>query len=1094
MRTQPGVAEPRTARPPPPSTSRARPPTARRSWSAWSTGPTPRCWPSCRAAASPAATSGTPSPRAPATHLPGPRHPPGDRHQGPRGRERGQVAELAARSGQDGHVHARPGSDYQVPVSPYFVLADGPHRPSASARDRAPPGPRSSSLLEQACADAGLAPRRRPEPGRHGAPRRPGRGLNGPGRERRADDELRRAGIGPGHPSLYGRPADPTAGGDADAGRRRRADEPDAVTRLLGPRADRRRRRRLGRRDLRPVPPRRATGSLARQPTAAAAMPTATERPGAAAGRLRPARPRGATSAAGRSSSWGPQHLRVAVRARPRIGRHPLFASTGPPWPVAPDAFGPNRLQRPLPGQAGAQWFFTAQPAGPSACTSCSGSYRCGRAHPPRSTTLPTIRISLIRSSRPVGLTVRPVGAATDPMNEPIAWSWPSWSSPWPPPSARPGRRAGCRCCRPSPRWPSAAGATATGSPRAWFILGATLGGATLGLVAAGLAAGVHAAGVERRPRRLAVAAVAALVTAASDVRPFGRRLPFHRRQVNELWLGRYRPWVYASGFGWQIGTGAGHLHHDGGRVPAGRAGRPHRQPGRGLGSCTLFGLVRGLAVLLSVRITTPAALHDFHRRFDAARARGAARWSSACSSPSWPSRPAWRGAGRRRARGRHRRGGRRRRATRRAGAWTSRAEPRRTSTALERSATADRGLTAQSRSCIAAHIIGICSGSRAHAAGHLDADRRAGGSRHVERHLEVARPDRQQHRHAGRTGPAAPGQQAGGADQFGHAADVDDLGGPPAARRDQRLEHRRPDHVDDAAGGEEPGQQTRSPRPVVSRCPTRCAWPAPYRDVPDRPGAHNSGLVLKTYAGPADGSRVDLATKEAVANGRVAMPRAPARIEELGIPASLVQDLALRRALYEGRSSTLKLSSGLGLSVAIITTVVEELRDLRHIDLLGLEGRDYIFELTEQGRDTARERMELCRYAGIAPVSLKRLQRHGPGSQQSPPEVSRESMRVAFDDLVISDRHDRRARPGSAHRRRHVPLRTSRHRQDQRGRAPHPGPHRPGVRAPGGRGRQPDHQRLRPRDPRAARATSPTTSTPGGCCAAARASWSAAS
>jgi hypothetical protein len=36
-----------------------------------------------------------------------------------------------------------------------------------------------------------------------------------------------------------------------------------------------------------------------------------------------------------------------------------LFASQELPWPVAPDAFGPNRLQRPLPGQGGSQWFFT---------------------------------------------------------------------------------------------------------------------------------------------------------------------------------------------------------------------------------------------------------------------------------------------------------------------------------------------------------------------------------------------------------------------------------------------------------------------------------------------------------------------------------------------------------------------------------------------------------------------------------------------------------------------------------------------------------------------------------------------------------------
>src|SRR5205085_11088620 len=31
---------------------------------------------------------------------------------------------------------------------------------------------------------------------------------------------------------------------------------------------------------------------------------------------------------------------------------------------------------------------------------------------------------------------------------------------------------------------------------------------------------------------------------------------PFFLRQVNEDWLGRYRSWLYASGFGWQVGAG----------------------------------------------------------------------------------------------------------------------------------------------------------------------------------------------------------------------------------------------------------------------------------------------------------------------------------------------------------------------------------------------------------------------------------------------------------------------------------------------------------------------------------------------------------
>jgi hypothetical protein len=36
-----------------------------------------------------------------------------------------------------------------------------------------------------------------------------------------------------------------------------------------------------------------------------------------------------------------------------------LFATNRPPWPVAAGDFGEHRLQHPLPGQVGAQWFFT---------------------------------------------------------------------------------------------------------------------------------------------------------------------------------------------------------------------------------------------------------------------------------------------------------------------------------------------------------------------------------------------------------------------------------------------------------------------------------------------------------------------------------------------------------------------------------------------------------------------------------------------------------------------------------------------------------------------------------------------------------------
>jgi hypothetical protein len=131
---------------------------------------------------------------------------------------------------------------------------------------------------------------------------------------------------------------------------------------------------------------------------------------------------------------------------------------------------------------------------------------------------------------------------------------------------------------------------------------------------------------------------------------------------------------------------------------------------------------------------------------------------------------------------------------------------------------------------------------------------------------------------------------------------------------------------------------------------------------------------------------------------------RAPRSIEELGIPGALLQDLVLRRALFEGRTSTLRLANALSVSIAAMSKVVEELRELRHLEVLGIDQYDYQLELTNQGRDVANERMQLCRYAGAAPVTLKQyvevIKR-----QTADPIIAPDTMRDAFKDLVVNER-----------------------------------------------------------------------------------------
>ena len=87
-----------------------------------------------------------------------------------------------------------------------------------------------------------------------------------------------------------------------------------------------------------------------------------------------------------------------------------------------------------------------------------------------------------------------------------------------------------------------------------WYVAGAVAGGAVLG---AGCALGASAVG--RLPLTADGTALlvlgCAVIAFVSDVPALSWHLPGHPRQVNEQWIGRYRRWIYAAGFGAQIGA-----------------------------------------------------------------------------------------------------------------------------------------------------------------------------------------------------------------------------------------------------------------------------------------------------------------------------------------------------------------------------------------------------------------------------------------------------------------------------------------------------------------------------------------------------------
>ncbi len=150
-----------------------------------------------------------------------------------------------------------------------------------------------------------------------------------------------------------------------------------------------------------------------------------------------------------------------------------------------------------------------------------------------------------------------------------------------------------------------------------WFIAGATLGGVTLGCAIAGAAIAFAGASVSTNTA-LVVTAGLSLACASVDARLFGFGPPFLRRQVNQDWLSNYRSWVYGGGFGWQIGVGVTTYVMTAAVALTFAIGALTGNVLAALAIGAMFGLARGLAVLLTRRVRTPAELIAFHRRFDA--------------------------------------------------------------------------------------------------------------------------------------------------------------------------------------------------------------------------------------------------------------------------------------------------------------------------------------------------------------------------------------------------------------------------------------------------------------------------------------------
>lgn len=131
--------------------------------------------------------------------------------------------------------------------------------------------------------------------------------------------------------------------------------------------------------------------------------------------------------------------------------------------------------------------------------------------------------------------------------------------------------------------------------------------------------------------------------------------------------------------------------------------------------------------------------------------------------------------------------------------------------------------------------------------------------------------------------------------------------------------------------------------------------------------------------------------------------PPVPQNFEDLALSQALVTDLVLRRLMMEGYSNMATLSQKLRLAIPIIDIIFRQLRQQQLVEVRGMIGNDYNFQLSVAGKQMASDRFQVSQYAGAAPVALKDYH-NATKLQSARVKIDRRALRGAYSDLVISD------------------------------------------------------------------------------------------
>jgi Cdc6-like AAA superfamily ATPase len=131
--------------------------------------------------------------------------------------------------------------------------------------------------------------------------------------------------------------------------------------------------------------------------------------------------------------------------------------------------------------------------------------------------------------------------------------------------------------------------------------------------------------------------------------------------------------------------------------------------------------------------------------------------------------------------------------------------------------------------------------------------------------------------------------------------------------------------------------------------------------------------------------------------------PEAPTDLDTLGIPWPMVVDLTVRRLNLDGVTSLASLRTKLKLPYAVVEAVFRYFQKEKIIEIKGSDENGFYLSLTTAGHKLASDRLQVCHYAGPAPVSLSAYSA-AVRVQSARPKINRQRMQRVFADLVVED------------------------------------------------------------------------------------------